>query len=105
MPSEMEDIFQHKGTDSKLRKYRNNLVFLAAEERLCSTILEHTRRLIALEDLAKNNLKDLAKHQQSELAKRKSQSELDTSNAILQCYRHLFYPAKVAMPGSTLPLA
>ncbi len=105
LPSEIEDIFQHKGSEGNLRKYRNNLVFLVADERSRETMIEATRRVMALEALTKSDVKDLPKHQREELARGKEDAGFKMSSAILQCYRHLFYPAKTPMPGANVPLA
>ena len=33
LPPLIEEIFKHKGTDRRLREFRNNLVFVVADER------------------------------------------------------------------------
>ena len=108
LPPEIEDIFEHKGSEGNLRKFRNNLVFLVADERSRETMLEASETLLALEalNLNKSELKDLPdEHQTEELARRKEEAVFKTSLAILQCYRHLFYPAKTPMPGANVHVA
>jgi hypothetical protein len=36
LPPVIDDIVKHKGADSRFRDFKNNLVFIVAEERLTS---------------------------------------------------------------------
>jgi hypothetical protein len=105
VPPEIEDIFEHKGSDSKFREFKNNLIFLVADEKLSGELLETMRKRIALESLNKSKRPEFTKEQITEVLKRLNTATFDAGVAVLQCYRHLFYPAKTPMAGTNLPLA
>lgn len=47
----------------------------------------------------------LADYQEKKVKEESETSKLAEAEAILHCYRHLFYPSKMAMPGASIPLA
>ena len=104
-PVEVEDIFQYKNSDGRLRELRNNLLFVVAGEREIARMKDITRRRLALAELRKpEHIKNLADHQQRKVNEEFQTSLLDQAVAILQCYRHLFYPSHMAMPDTQLPV-
>ena len=104
-PVEVEDIFQYKNSDGRLRELRNNLLFVIAGEREIARMKDITRRRLALAELRKpEHIKNLADHQQRKVNEEFQTSLLDQAVAILQCYRHLFYPSHMAMPDTQLPV-
>jgi hypothetical protein len=105
LPPEIEDIFEHKGSDSKYREFRNNLVFLAADEKLSANLLDTMRKRIALDSLRESKRPEITKEHRKEISERFTKATFEAGLAILQCYRHLFYPAKTSMAGTHLPLA
>ena len=48
LPSDIAEIFKHKGTNNDLREYRNNLVFVVADERHRQNMKDRVRRHLAL---------------------------------------------------------
>ena len=44
LPSLVEEIFKYKGTDQRLREFRNNLVFVVADERQVKNMKDRLRR-------------------------------------------------------------
>jgi hypothetical protein len=104
-PPDISNIFSHKGNEGKPRELKNNLVFVAADERLIPDMRENVRRFLALQDLLKpENQKQLADHQRTDVRSKAEKMRLDVAMSILQCYRHLFYPSNSPMPGTNLPL-
>jgi hypothetical protein len=104
-PPDVADIFAHRGNEGKPRELKNNLVFVAADERLIPDMRENVRRGLALTDLLKpENQKDLAEHQRATVRSEAEKMRLNVAMGILQCYRHLFYPSNSPMQGTTLPL-
>ena len=105
LPSLVEEIFKYKGTDQRLREFRNNLVFVVADERQIKNMKDRLRRRLALQELRKPDRKRLlAVHQQNKVDEEYQKSSLEVAEAILHCYRHLFFPYSVPMPGSSEPI-
>ncbi len=105
LPPEIEDIFEHKGSDSKYREFKNNLVFLAADEKLSGNLPDMMRKRMALESLKESTRPEITREHRKEISERLTKATFEAGVAILQCYRHLFYPAKTPMAGTQLPLA
>ena len=106
LPPVIDEIFKLKGADQRLREFRNNLVFVGADERQVTNMKDRIRRRLALQGLRKPDRKRLlADHQQNKVDEEFQKSSLQVAEAILQCYRHLFFPYNVPMAGSTEPIA
>ena len=106
LPSQIEGIYKHKGTDQRLREFRNNLVFVVADDRQVKNMKDRVRRRLALKELRKPDRKRmLAVHQQSKIEEDYHKSSFEIAEAILHCFRHLFFPYNVPMAGSTEPIA
>lgn len=106
LPIEVADIFEHKGAESKLRELRNNLVFLVADARERENMRERLRRRLALRELQKpDSLNKLADYQQDKLKAEYQDSDFKVAQAVLLCYRHVFFPSHAPFAGSTLPIA
>ena len=104
-PAEVEAIFQYRNADGKLRELRNNLIFVVADARLSENMKEITKRRLALAELRKpGQIERLADHQQRKVNEDYEKSLLTQAEAILHCYRHLFYPSHLTMPDATLPI-
>ncbi|GIU78629.1 MAG: hypothetical protein KatS3mg005_1867 [Bryobacteraceae bacterium] len=104
-PSEIEEIFQYKGSDRNHRELKNNLVFVAAAENGIASMKMLVRRKLALEQLRKpSNQQELADYQIQKVNAEYHELDLQIAQAILQCYRHVFYPSATPMAGTTLPL-
>ncbi|HLH03938.1 MAG TPA: DUF499 domain-containing protein [Bryobacteraceae bacterium] len=96
-PPDVVDMFTHRGNEGKPRELKNNLVFVAADERSIQNMREHVRRSLALKALLKpENQKDLAPHQRTAIQSDNEKIRLDVAMSILQCYRHLYYPSSDA---------
>jgi hypothetical protein len=107
IPDLITRIYERKGADGgSLRLFRNNLVFVAAEEGRIEEVRRKTARRLALRDLKDGaRLKDLAEHQQAKVKELESRSEADVAIAVQQAFRHLFYPSQARLSGATVSLA
>lgn len=104
-PSEIESIFQYRNAEGKLRELRNNLVFVAADEKSIENMKTKMRRFMALEELhKKENQRELADYQIRKVDEEHSGLKLGVAMSILQCYRHLFYPSSTPMSGTNQPI-
>ena len=107
VPDLIERIFSRKGSDgSALRTFRNNLVFVAADESRRKAMRSKARRRLALRDLKKpERLDDLAEHQQAKVRELACGSEMELAVSIQQCYRHVFYPSRNRIGDNLVDLA
>jgi len=106
VPPIVEEVFQFKGHDQKFRIFRNNLVFVVADARQVENMRTNVRRALALKEMQKPEIKSgLADYQQKRLESQSHESAMKVAEAILHCYRHLFYPSSIPMQGSKQPLA
>jgi hypothetical protein len=105
-PPDIAEIFEYKGTERKRRELKNNLVFVAADERTIPNMRDLVRRRIALGRLKDEpaRQRELADYQQGKVKAEHEKLKLDVAMAILQCYRHLFYPSSSRMTGALLDL-
>ena len=104
-PAELEDIFQFKSAEGNHRELKNNLVFVAASENGIANMQTLARRKLALGELRKpSNQQELADYQIQKVNAEYHELDLKIAQAILQCYRHIFYPSASPMAGTTLPL-
>lgn len=106
VPDLIASIYQRKGQDGAgLRQMRNNLVFLAADERNAKRMADTVSRHLALLELRRaDRIGELAEHQQTQVVELARRSEAEIAVAIQQCYRHLFYPSRTALGGGSITL-
>lgn len=104
-PPDIADIFEYKGTDQKIRELKNNLVFVAADDRTVPNMRQLISRRLALGLLQRpEHQHQLAVYQRDKVKAEFETLKLGVAMAILQCYRHLFYPSSSPMAGTQLPL-
>ncbi|MCP9861398.1 ATP-binding protein, partial [Cyanobium sp. Cruz-8H5] len=105
LPADIVRMFQKKGTKEELRSYLNNLVFVVADERYREDMKHAVRRKLALAELKQpERMRELADHQQRKLNEDYGSSDFQIAQAVMQCYRHLFYPSQNAVGGGTVQL-
>ncbi len=96
VPDFVEHIFSRKGAEAAgLRMLRNHLVFVAADETHRATMLQRSRRRLALRELTRpERLAELAEYQQDQVREQEKRSRQELAIAIQQAYRHVFYPSR-----------
>ena len=105
LPQEIEAISKYKGADNGFRAFRNNLVVVVADERLRENMKDRVRHRLALAELRKpDRIGQLAEHQQQRIEEDYRKGPWDIAQAVMQCYRHLFYPSHLPMSGTTEPI-
>jgi hypothetical protein len=106
LPSNIAEIFRHEGTNNDLRQYRNNLVFVVADEGSRQNMKDRVRRHLALLEVKKPvRIRQLADHQQRKVNEEVAAATFVVAQAILHAYRHLFYPSNSPMPLAAEPIA
>ena len=94
-PEAVHDIFQYKSIGDGIRLYRNNLVFLVAFEDGVEAMYVAARRHLAISRLsAQDSISGFADYQRKEILDRKDASDDALKDAILRCYKYLYYPVK-----------
>lgn len=92
-PGMVDDIFRHKGIGNGIRMYRNNLVFLVAFKDGVDAMYAAARRYLAMSKLAAPaSIDDFAEHQQIIIREKNALSDGDLNDAILKCYKFVYYP-------------
>ena len=96
VPDLVERVYARSGAEgSGLRRLRNHLVFVAADEHASDAMRRRMRSRLALQRLkAPNRLVDLAEHQQEKIRDLEARSEQELAIAVQACYRHVFYPSR-----------
>jgi len=107
VPELIAKIFDRKGAaGTDFRSFRNNLIFLVADDvRKEDMRAKMIRRLALIEMKNPERLKELAEHQQNKIKELESKSLTELAVAIQQCYRHLFYPSRNRVGTSDVDLA
>ena len=107
VPDLIAKIFDRKGAaGTDFRSFRNNLIFLVADEaRIADMRAKMVLRLALIEMKNPERLKELAEHQQNKVKELESKSITDLAIAIQQCYRHVFYPSRNRVGTSDVDLA
>jgi hypothetical protein len=94
LPSQLVAMATASSGDGSVRKNRNNVVFLVADDRLAKQMKEAARRNIALRDLERSpQMKELADYQQQAVKGELKKSRFHLAEAILHAYRHLYFPS------------
>lgn len=105
LPSELAAMATRKGVKEELRSLQNNLVFVVADDRLRAEMKLTVRRRLALEGIkTSDKMKDLADYQQRKVNEDFEKTSHNIALAILQCYRHLFYPSHTPVGGGAAHL-
>ena len=99
VPPLVERVHARAGADgAALRKLRNHLLFVAADEDGKAAMRGRMVRRLALRRLkAPDRLAELAEHQQEQVREWEARSEQELAIAIQQCYRHVFYPSRARL--------
>ena len=106
VPELIERIYTRAGSEgSNLRKLRNNLVFVVADDGRREEMRRRACQRLALRELKKpERLVDLAEHQQVHVRELEARSEQELAIAIQQCYRHVFYPSRNRVDAGNVDL-
>ncbi|MFW5655497.1 MAG: ATP-binding protein [Roseicyclus sp.] len=108
VPELVGRMFERTGAEGAgLRKLRNNVVFLLADENTVANMQHAVARRLALRELKRpDRLNELADHQRARVLELESKAETEAAVAIQNCYRHLLYPSPRSLEGpGTTPLA
>lgn len=93
-PELVRRIFGRAGAQENFRRFRNNIVFLVADDGQVDHAVQVARRYLALQQIlsAPARLADFPPEQRERLKGLAKQSELELRVAVTRTYQHLFYP-------------
>lgn len=99
-------LFEHKGSMEEYRTYKNNLIFLVADEEQVDRMVDVAQQYLATRRITTDpdRMQEFNKAQADKLKQMSEAAELDLRVAITRCYRHLYYPSADA-PRKTGNLA
>lgn len=88
-------LFEHKGSMEEYRTYKNNLVFLVADEDQVDRMVDVSQQYLAIHRITGDpeRMQEFNKPQAEKLKQMGESAELDLRVAITKCYRHLYYPS------------
>lgn len=94
-PDLVVKIFERKGTQEEYRTYKNNLVFLVADEDQIDRMVEVAQRYLAAQRIMGDvdRMAEFSKEQKDKLKKMAEAAELELRVAVTKAYRHLYYPS------------
>ena len=95
IPELVNRIFERAGEKEAFRIYRNNVYFLVGDEQFRGNMVDVARYALALERIVanKNLTSTLSDEQRNKLDEKKKKSELELVEAVITCYRYLYYPS------------
>lgn len=105
LPQELVRMATRKGAQEVLRSLCNNIVFVVPDDRQVRDMKIAARRRLGLEAIANSDrMQELAEYQQRRVREEFEKAASAVAIAILQCYRHLFYPSHAPLAGSDAQL-
>lgn len=97
-PELVARLFEHSGTQEGYRRFKNNVLFLVADEDHVDRMIDQMRRFEAIAKIVGDaqRMNEFNKEQRDKLSKFRDAAELDVRVAITRAYRFLFYPSEDA---------
>ena len=94
-PDLVVKLFEHKGSMEEYRTYKNNLVFLVADEDQVDRMVDVAQQYLAIRRITNDpeRIQEFNKAQAEKLKQMGEAAELDLRVAITKCYRHMYYPS------------
>ncbi|MFI5454978.1 MAG: ATP-binding protein [Isosphaerales bacterium] len=98
-PDLVVKLFEHKGSMEEYRTYKNNLVFLVADEDQVERMVDVAQQYLATRRITNDpeRIQEFNKAQADKLKQMAEAAELDLRVAITKCYRHMYYPSADAL--------
>ncbi|MBO5996402.1 MAG: ATP-binding protein [Acetobacter sp.] len=101
VPELIARLYKYKTSDRKsLRHFRNNNVFVVAEEERIAHMNKKMTYCLALRAIKENpsRMHDLAEHQRDKVKELEKTSKSELAIAIQTTFRHIFYPSSEKLP-------
>lgn len=93
-PDLVRKIYDYSGTQESFRKFKNNVLFLVADEEQTENMVNVARRYLAIGRIVgdADRMQTFAKEQKEKLKAARDTAELDVRVSITKAYRYLYYP-------------
>ena len=101
VPELIARLYEYKTSDRKsVREFRNNNVFVVAEEDRIAGMNAKMTRCLALRAIKESasRMQDLAEHQRDKVKEFEKTSKSDLATVIQNTFRHIFYPSPEKLP-------
>lgn len=97
-PELVRKIADYAGTLEAYRRFRNNLVFLVADDERVDEMVQTAQRYLAIARITGDaeRMAEFTAEQRTKLKKMGEAAELDVRVAITRAYRHLYFPSATA---------
>lgn len=94
-PEQVIKLFEHSGSMEGYRTYKNNVVFLVADEDQVDRMVDVAQRYLAVRRIVgdADRMRQFNNEQADKLKKMADAAELDLRIAITKGYRHFYYPS------------
>ncbi len=94
-PDLVRKVFDYSGSLEGYRTYKNNVLFLVADQEQVDNMVAVSRRHLAIARIVGDaeRMKDFTEEQRKKLKGMQDSSELDVRVAITKAYRYLYYPS------------
>ena len=94
-PDLVRRIFDHAGSLEGYRTYKNNVLFLVADEDQVENMVQVAQRYLAIGRIVGDaeRLREFHQEQRKRLKKMAEAAELDVRVAITKAYKYLYYPS------------
>jgi len=88
-------LFEHKGSMEEYRTYKNNVLFLVADEDQVSNMVDVAQRYLACHRVVgdMDRMKEFTQTVADKLKQMAEAAELELRVSITRAYRHLYYPS------------
>lgn len=97
-PDLVTKLFDHAGSMDGYRTYKNNVLFLVADEDQVTRMVDIVQRYLAIRRIVGDNdrMQDFTDEQRKKLKAMQESAELDVRVAVTRAYRYLYYPSSDA---------
>jgi uncharacterized protein DUF499 len=94
-PDLVTKLFDHTGGQESYRTFKNNLLFLVADQDQVDRMVDVVQRYLAIKRIASDpdRIREFTDEQRKKLRGMQDAAELDVRVSITRAYRHLYYPS------------
>lgn len=101
-PDLVTKLFNHKGVLDEYRGFKNNVLFLVADEDQIDRMVDVVQRYLAVGRIVTDadRMREFSEEQRKKLKNMQDAAELDVRIAITKAYRYLYYPSTDSPRGA-----
>jgi len=101
-PDLVTKLFNHKGVLDEYRSFKNNVLFLVADEDQVDRMVDVLQRYLAIGRIVNDadRMREFSEEQRKKLKNMQDGAELEVRIAVTKAYRHLYYPSTDSPRGA-----